>query len=230
VAPVAVLYDIHGNLPALEAVLEDVRRTGAEEVLLGGDYALFGPFPAETVARLRELERARWIRGNVDRWAARPDQAPDDDLIREAIEACREAMDSRLVAELGALEEQIVDGDTRYCHASPISDMRSFLPEPVADEDELLEGVGQRRVVFGHTHLQFERTRPDGIQLVNPGSVGMPMDGDIRAAYAVFADDGSVQLRRVEYDNERAAVEAIERFGEAPWATRTAERLRTGQP
>jgi putative phosphoesterase len=230
VPAVAVLYDIHGNLPALDAVLRDVESTGAGEIVLGGDYALFGPFPAETVARLRDLEQARWIRGNVDRWTARPEQAPDDDLIREAIEACRGAMDPRVVEQLGALDEQIVDGDTRYCHASPISDMRPFLPDPVPDEDELLEGVDQRRVVFGHTHLQFERTRPDGVQLLNPGSVGMPMDGDVRAAYAVFGEDGSVQLRRVEYDNERAAAAMAERFGDAGWAARTAERLRTGQP
>ena len=212
-AALAVLYDIHGNLPALEAVLEDA--AGADGFLLGGDYALFGPFPAETVARLRELDGARWIRGNVDRWTAHPDQAPDDDLIKDAIEACRSAMDARVVDELGSLDEQLVDGDTRYCHASPISDMRSFLPEPVVDEDELLEGVTERRVVFGHTHLQFERTRPDGIQLVNPGSVGMPMDGDIRAAYAIFDEDGSVRLRRVQYDNEAAAAATHQRFGES---------------
>jgi predicted phosphodiesterase len=230
VAALAVLYDIHGNLPALEAVLEDAAIAGADRFVLGGDYTLFGPFPAETVARLRELDGARWIRGNVDRWTAHPDQAPDDELIQDAIKACRGTMDPGVVDQLGSLEEQLVDGDTRYCHASPVSDMRSFLPEPVVDEDELLEGVTEPRVVFGHTHLQFERTRPDGIQLVNPGSVGMPMDGDVRAAYAIFGEDGSVQLRRVRYENEGAAAATRERFGESAWASRTMERLRTGQP
>jgi predicted phosphodiesterase len=229
-APLAVLYDFHGNLPALEAVLDDARGAGADGFVFGGDYALFGPSPAETVARLRELEGARWIRGNVDRWTAHPDQAPDDDLIQEAVEACRATMDPQVVQELGALDEQLIDGEIRYCHASPISDMRSFLPEPAEDEDELLDGVSERRVVFGHTHLQFERGRPDGIELVNPGSVGMPMDGDIRAAYAIFGEDGGVQLRRVRYDNERAAAAMRERFGESAWANRTARRLRTGQP
>lgn len=229
-APLAVLYDIHGNLPALEAVLEDARSAGASRFVLGGDYALFGPFPSETVARLRELDSARWIRGNVDRWAAHPDQAPDDELIKDAIEACRSAMDARVVDELGSLDEQLIDDDTRYCHASPVSDLRSFLPEPVVDDDELLEGVTEPRVVFGHTHLQFERARPDGIQLVNPGSVGMPMDGDIRAAYAIFGEGAGAQLRRVQYDNERAAAATLERFGDRAWAKRTAERLRTGQP
>ena len=66
-----VLYDIHGNLPALDAVLEETQLAGADRYLLGGDYALFGAWPAETVARLRELD-ATWIRGNVDRWVDDP--------------------------------------------------------------------------------------------------------------------------------------------------------------
>jgi len=230
VAPLAVLYDIHGNLPALEAVVADARASGAGRFLLGGDYALFGPFPAETVEALRALPDARWIRGNVDRWTAHPAQAPDDDLIREAIVACRGAMDLKVIEELGALDEQVVEGDTRYCHASPISDMRSFLPAPDDDEDELLEGVGEHRVFFGHTHLQFERRRSDGIQLINPGSVGMPMDGDVRAAYALVADDDAVQLRRIEYDNEAAAHATQAHFGDAAWARRSIQRLRSGQP
>ena len=88
-AVLACLYDVHGNLPALEAVLEDARGAGADRYLLGGDYALFGGWPEETVARLRGLERARWIRGNGERWTARPGDAPDDDIVQGAIAACR---------------------------------------------------------------------------------------------------------------------------------------------
>src|SRR6185312_357267 len=73
---IAVLYDVHGNLGALDAVLADAREAGASRWVLGGDYALFGAWQAETVARLRELERATWIRGNVDRWAGDPAGAP----------------------------------------------------------------------------------------------------------------------------------------------------------
>jgi diadenosine tetraphosphatase ApaH/serine/threonine PP2A family protein phosphatase len=230
VTPVGVLYDIHGNLPALEAVLEDARGRGIERFVLGGDYALFGPSPAETVEALRALPDARWIRGNVDRWTAHPDQAPDDELLQRAIADCREVMDLRVVDELDALDEQLVLDGARFCHASPISDLRSFMPEPGDDEDELLEGIGERRVFFGHTHLQFRRGRQDGIELVNPGSVGQPMDGDVRAAYALLAEDGSVELRRVSYDNAGAAAATRERFGEPPWVTRTVARLQTAQP
>jgi predicted phosphodiesterase len=226
----AVLYDIHGNLPALEAVLADARAAGAERFLLGGDYALFGPFPAETVEVLRALPEARWIRGNVDRWTAHPDQAPDDELVRAAIRDCRSAMNPAVVDQLDALDEQLVIDGTRYCHASPISDLRSFLPEPGDDEDELLRSVRESRVVFGHTHLQFRRTRGDGVELINPGSVGLPMDGDTRAAYALVGEDGVFELRRVPYDNAASARATRERFGDTPWASRTVKRLETGEP
>jgi len=227
--PLALLYDVHGNLPALEAVLADAREAGADGFVLGGDYALFGPFPAETVAALRRLEGARWIRGNVDRWSAHPDQVPEDELIQGAIAACRSAMDIDVVAELGALPEQLVSDETRYCHASPISDVRSFMPQPGDDDRELLGGVGEARVIFGHTHLQFRRLGPGGVELINPGSVGMPMDGDPRAAYALIDRDGRLELRRVAYDAAVSVAALRERFGDVPWATRSARRFETGE-
>ncbi len=224
--PTAILYDIHGNLPALEAVLADARRAGASQFLLGGDYALFGPFPTETVSALRALSGATWIRGNVDRWCAHPDDAPEDPLVRESIAACREAIGESVTGELGALPERDVRNDTLFCHASPISDVRSFFPEAAEDEQELLAGVAQQQVIFGHTHLQFRRVRGDGVELVNPGSVGLPFDGDHRAAYALMSDSFSLELRRVEYDHEASATAMLERWGDHPWTRRTVERLR----
>jgi predicted phosphodiesterase len=225
-SPLALLYDVHGNLPALEAVLADVRGADAQRVVLGGDYALFGPFPGETVAALRALPQATWIRGNVDRWAADPAQLPDDDeLLLRAVADCREALGSEVADELGKLPEQVVVDGTRYCHASPVSDVRSFLPEPADDEDDLLEGVEERRLVFGHTHLPFRREARGGIELVNPGSVGMPFDGDTRAAYAVVRDGGEVEHRRVEYDSPATAARLVsERFGHG-WADTVARRI-----
>jgi diadenosine tetraphosphatase ApaH/serine/threonine PP2A family protein phosphatase len=227
--PLAVLYDIHGNLSALEAVLADAGAAGAEQFLLGGDYALFGPFPRETVAALRGLQTVGRIRGNVDRWSAHPDQAPNDELIHDAIVACREAVGEEAIAQLDSLPEQFVHEGTRYCHASPVSDLRSFLPAPGEDEAELLAGVTERRLVFGHTHLAFRRTSEAGIELFNPGSVGMPFDGDPRAAYALLGDDGSLEHRRVAYDNQAAAAAMTARFGDVPWARRSAERLRRAE-
>lgn len=216
----ALLYDVHGNLPALEAVLADAEAAGARSYLLGGDYALFGAWPAETVARLRELD-AEWIRGNGERWTADPGSAPDG--VQGAIAACRELLGEGTVAELAALPALVGREDVLYCHGSPVSDVRSFLPEPAADEAELLEGVGQARVVFGHTHLQFRRQGAGGIELVNPGSVGMPADGDHRAAYALVHPDGPVELRRVGYDHAASAAAVRERFG--PDGETTARRI-----
>ena len=230
VPPLAVLYDVHGNLAALEAVLADAWDAGADRFMLGGDYALFGPFPAETVSALEHLRGASWIRGNVDRWTAHPEDAPQDEFVPAAIEACREALSPESVLQLDALPKQFVSAGTRYCHASPLSDMRSFLPEPTPDEDELLAGAGERRIVFGHTHLQFRRVRPDGVELINPGSVGMPLDGDTRAAFALIDEDDAVELRRVGYDHVAVADEMLENLRAEPWVTRTVERLRTARP
>lgn len=222
---IALLYDVHGNLPALEAVLADAHDAGATRFVLGGDYAMFGPFPRETVERLKQLEDARWIRGNVDRWTANPDDAPDHSMPRSAIAACREQLGDELVNELGTLPEQLTIDGVRYCHASPLSDLRSFFPEPAADEHELLEGVTERMLVFGHTHLQFARESEHGVELVNPGSVGVPLDGDTRAAYALLRDDtGAVELRRVEYDSAASAAALRGRF-DAEFAEVIARRI-----
>jgi diadenosine tetraphosphatase ApaH/serine/threonine PP2A family protein phosphatase len=223
----ALLYDVHGNLLALEAVLDDAHKAGAEELLLGGDYALFGPWPAESVDRLRALANATWIRGNVDRWSGDPDAAPADPLIREAIAACRAELGLETVEKLAALPAQAVLDGTRYCHASPISDVRSFMPSPGDQDEELLGEASERRVVFGHTHLQFVRANAADIELVNPGSVGMPFDGDVRAAYALLGDDGRIESRRVAYDHEASAAAVEERFSGAAWAARSARRLRS---
>jgi diadenosine tetraphosphatase ApaH/serine/threonine PP2A family protein phosphatase len=208
----AVLYDIHGNLPALEAVLADAEQAGATRHLLGGDYALFGPLPGETVARLDALEGAVWIRGNGERWTANPGDAPDDEVVQGAIAASRDELGEALVERLGALPEQHADGEARFCHASPPSDVRGFAPEENDDDVELLAAVGEDRLFVGHTHLQFRRRSERGIEVVNPGSVGMPFDGDTRAAYALVAPDGEVELRRVAYDHERSAAAVRERF------------------
>src|SRR4051794_19641822 len=198
----ALVYDVHGNLPALEAVLSDAQEV--DRYILGGDYALFGGWPLETIERLRELP-AVWIRGNTDRALAAYDQLPDDLVLRGGLEAARATLGPLLAADLASLPFSATDGDTLICHASPLSDERSFFPEPRPDEAELLNGTPATRVIFGHTHLAFRRTTVGGIELINPGSVGLPLGGDPRAAYALLHDDGTVEHRRVAYDHEASA-------------------------
>jgi predicted phosphodiesterase len=85
--------------------------------------------------------------------------------------------------------------------------------------------VDEARVVFGHTHVQFRRRTAAGVELVNPGSVGLPLDGDQRAAYALVSGDGTLELRRVSYDVSPAVERLRRRFGDAPWAMRSIDRL-----
>jgi predicted phosphodiesterase len=221
---IALLYDVHGNLPALEAVIADAEEAGATEWLVGGDIAMFGPFPRETVERLRALAPARWLRGNVDRWSAFPGEAPHGEPASGGIEAVRAEVGDDVVAELGALPESLAIGDdARAWHASPKSDVESFLPDPLPSDDELLDGATERRLVFGHTHLPFRREH-DGTELINPGSVGMPLDGDHRAAYALLHEDGRVEHRRVAYPHERALAALRDRF-DGEWVEIVGARL-----
>lgn len=221
---IGVLYDVHGNLPALDAVLADA--PAVERWLLGGDYALFGAWPAETLARLDELDGASWLRGNGERWTATPEDAPAP--VRGATVDCRAALGDETVTRLAELPTELeLPGpvQTLACHGSPVSDVRSFYPTPAADEDELLAGVDQRRLIFGHTHLPFQRMSSVAVELVNPGSVGMPFDGDHRAAYALIHDDGVVEHRRIGYDHRASAAAVRERFGPAPWTETVARRI-----
>ena len=229
---IAVLYDVHGNLGALDAVLEDARGAGAEQWILGGDYALFGGWPAEAVARLRELEPAVWVRGNVDRWVGDPADGPDDAERQGAIADCRGALGDTVADELGALPFEAELAGARIVHASPVSDMRSFAPERDEEDEELLDGTARLRLLFGHTHVQFRRPAATGdVELVNPGSVGMPLDGDPRAAYALIdPDDGALELRRVAYDTAAAVAGLREAFGARPWVDMITGRLQRSRP
>lgn len=226
----AALFDIHGNLPALEAVLEDAGREGARRFLLGGDYAAFGAWPAEVLALLDTLADAVWIRGNWERWQQDPEQAPDTPVVQGAAAHVRAALPQARIAALAALPQTVAVETVRLSHASPRSDMDAFtLPAFVTSETAehdraLLEGTAERLAVFGHTHVQFQRVTAGGVRLVNPGSVGLPWDGDRRAAYALVSPDGTVAFRRVAYDDgaAAAALDAIDQ----PWAAVTAERLR----
>jgi predicted phosphodiesterase len=207
----ALLYDIHGNLPALDAVIEDARGAGAEQFVLGGDYALMGAWPQECMKRLEKLD-ADWIRGNTERWLEEPSDAPGDELLHRAIEYCRKQLGGKRTEKLFRLPERVdVDGAC-VCHASPRNDMLTFMPQPTAGDRELLSNSNAEIVVFGHSHLQFSRPAEGGHLLVNPGSVGLPFDGDRRAAYALWRGGRDFELRRVQYDSDGYIEQVRERM------------------
>jgi predicted phosphodiesterase len=219
----ALLYDIHGNVVALEEVLKDAEAAGTDAYLLGGDFASFSPWPRETIERLRELPNTTWIRGNGERWLREP---PHD---RPEVMAAFQELDAGLGTYEGllySLQAQFEQDGVLYVHGSPLSDVESFPPEPGADDERLLFGVRDKTVVFGHSHQQFRRPGPNGTTLINPGSVGMPLDGDVRAAYALRSDSGEFEFRRVEYDVERVA-QGWEKVG-GDFGKFAAQRVRRG--
>jgi predicted phosphodiesterase len=218
----AVLYDIHGNLVALEELLKDAEAAGADAYLLGGDFGAGSPWPLETLERLLTLPNATWIRGNGERWLREP---PQD---RPEVAQALAEMDSGLGTNEGwlySLQAQVELDGVLYVHGSPLSDVDSFPADPSDDDERMLNGVRDTTVVFGHSHLQFKRPGPNGTTLINPGGAGMPLDGDARAAYAFRHDDGEFEFRRVEYDTERAA-QAWEQL--PGWGAMAAQRIRRG--
>jgi predicted phosphodiesterase len=224
--PVALLYDIHGNLPALEAVLHDAEAAGAGSYVLGGDYAAFGPWPREVAERLEGLPAIARIRGNADRWLCEEPEVPADakHLVDAALTAARESLGSALVARLYDLPERAELDGMLVCHGSPLSDIDSFAPEAQAGEERMLAGEANRMILFGHSHQQFQRTGPNATLLVNPGSVGMPLDGDPRAAWALYENE-RILFRRTEYDVERAAAK-MRSYGD--WAEPIVRRIQQG--
>lgn len=181
--PVAVLYDVHGNLPALEAALAAADAAGARTVVIGGDVVP-GPMPRETLDRLRALgDRARFLRGNCDRLVV---DAFDGRSLAGLPPAVREIYewtagqlghaDRDFLASFPATLTALVSGigEVLFCHASPRSDEEIVTAWTPADRVRpMLAGVAQRVVVCGHTHVQADWV-VDGVRLVNAGSVGMP--------------------------------------------------------
>jgi putative phosphoesterase len=212
---VAVVSDIHGNLAALEAVVGDLRLTAPDLVLQAGDVAVIGPRPVEVVDRLRELAWSSII-GNTDQmlWepAVRAEQERRAPRLRSWLAvlfdllgpwAAEQLGDERL-AWLRSLPEEHSAGGVRLVHASPGDLWRAPMPE-AADADLVATygGADAAVAVYGHIHRPFVR-QPPGLTVANCGSVGLPWDGDPRAAY-LLVDDGRPSVRRVEYDMERAS-------------------------
>lgn len=219
---VAALYDVHANLPALEAVLAEVERENVDLIVLGGD-CIHGPQPTETLERLRGLgERASWIRGNTDRLIAGD---ADSDGLHAWV---AEALGGENVAFLESLppaRRLEIDGlgGTLFCHATPHDDETLVTPlTPDGRLAAILEGVEADTVVAGHTHMQQDRV-VGGIRWVNAGSVGLPYEDDIKAFWALLGPD--VELRRTPFD-VAAAIRAFGRVGRED-AARFVENFRT---
>ncbi|WP_372668039.1 metallophosphoesterase family protein [Amycolatopsis kentuckyensis] len=198
---VAVLADIHGVLPALEAVLAEPDVAAADRIVLLGDV-LAGPMPVETLDRLRSLgSRAVWVRGNADRELAASARGTGkfvpDPIFPWAARQLRPAD----LPILDALPLTVSLDGVLYCHATPRDDTEiALVDSPLERWAEVLDGATESTIVCGHTHMPFVRLA-DRRLVVNPGSVGMPYGA--RGAHWALLGDG-VQLRRTSYDVEEA--------------------------
>jgi putative phosphoesterase len=208
---IAALYDIHGNLPALDAVLHDVRAARVDRIVVGGDVVP-GPMPRDTLSRLRQLDiPVQYIRGNGDREVVARMRGVETGTVPEQFRAVVQWNADQLLGEF----EQMLDswpltvranvpgvGDVLFCHATPRSDTEIFTK--LTREERLapvLQGVGASVLVCGHTHMQFDRM-VGPLRVVNAGSVGMPF-GTPGAYWLLLGPD--VELRRTEYDLAAAA-------------------------
>jgi putative phosphoesterase len=205
---VAALYDVHGNLPALEAALAEVEALEVDAVVVGGDIAI-GPMPREALERLLALgEQALFLRGNGDREIAADPPGAGDSLWVERTRWSAEQLERGQLAWLAALPDtQSVDvdglGPVCFCHGSPRSDEEILTG--ISPEERVaaaVAGVAEQVVVCGHTHVQFDR-EVAGKRLVNAGSVGLPYEKRPGAYWALLGPD--VELRRTDYDLEAAA-------------------------
>ncbi len=205
---VAALYDVHGNLPALEATLAEVEAIGVDVVVVGGDVAI-GPMPQGSLRRLLELgERALFLRGNGDREIASDQAGTGGGLWAERTRWSAAQLERGQRAWLAGLPDTqtlVVDGlgPVLFCHGSPRSDEEILTA--ISPEERVaaaLAGVAEEVVVCGHTHVQFDRPVA-GKRLVNAGSVGMPYAARPGAYWALLGP--GVELRRTAYDVEAAA-------------------------
>jgi putative phosphoesterase len=189
--PVATLYDVHGNLRALEAVLAEI--PDGATIVVGGDVVAGGEQPSETLERLRALDdRVVWIRGNADRELRREEGSTvPEEFIGPTIAALTEEQ----IEFLHSLPESVQIDDVLYVHASPRNDVDIFTElTPEERIAFLFADIDADVVVCGHTHMQFDRVVA-GKRVVNSGSVGMPYEQEPGAYWTL-----DLEHRRTPYD------------------------------
>ena len=195
---VAAISDVHGNLPALEAVLAEIEREDADATVVVGD-TISGPWPVECFELIAELG-ARVVRGNADREVVERSDRFGPLAVWSADRLGQERLAA--AAEWPLSLELEVDGLGRvlFCHSTPGSDDPIYTR--ITPEAELLDVLDEAAnadvVVCGHTHMQYDRHVSTGLRIVNPGSVGMPYEGAPGAYWALLGPD--VDFRRSEYD------------------------------
>lgn len=234
---IAIVSDIHGNLAALEAVISDLKQMSPDLVLQGGDLVASGHRPAEVIDCIRELGWAG-VHGNTDEMLWAPEKiaelVPRAPKIRPLLEvlfnsiapATRELIGEKQIQWLRTLPAEWRNENILPLHASPTDLWQAPMPE--CDETELTQTYGScdsAVVVYGHIHRPYIRQLSE-FTVANSGSVGMPYDGDTRAAYLVV-EDTNITIRRVKYNVESEVKELL--ASDYPHAAWLAEIRRQAQ-
>jgi predicted phosphodiesterase len=196
---IAALADVHGNAPALAAVLEEVEREAPDLVVFCGDLT-WGSLPQETLALVRGLRiPARFVRGNADRAVGTEEEGRGPWMT-----SMHTPEDLAFLAGFEPTVSAVVDGlgPTCFSHGSPRSDEECVTERtPIERVRDFTAQIDARVVVTAHVHVSYDRV-VDGIRLIGPGSVGLPYEGRPGAYWALLGPD--VELRRTEYDVEAA--------------------------
>lgn len=203
---IAIISDVHGNFPALEAVLEEIDRAGCECIISLGDVAGYHCEFDECAKALIE-RRVDNIMGNHDRYLTSDERCSRSNSVNLLVAHQRERAATAHLEWLRRSPIRIDRGEASFVHGGWRDPTDEYLTEPTAD---YFSNLSARFFFSGHTHVQA-LTRVGRGWHCNPGSVGQPRDGDPRAAFALF-DGESVRLRRVTYDIDRTAA-AMERNG-----------------
>jgi putative phosphoesterase len=206
---VAAISDIHGNLPALVAVIADLEREAVDRVVVAGD-TVSGPWPVEVFDTIVRVG-AEVVRGNADRHVVER-----EDSLGQLAPWCADRLGEERLATVASWPltlELRVDGlgTVLVCHSTPLSDEPIYTRQ--TPDDELVEVLGDPDadvVLCGHTHMQYDRALSNGLRVVNPGSVGMPYEGAPGAYWALLGP--GVEFRKTVYDTG-ATAEAIRALG-----------------
>lgn len=214
---IAALYDIHGNLPALNAVLSELSKINPDLIVIGGDIVT-GPMPVETLERLFQVDiPVKYIRGNSDRYVVmasegkplRPDLTQKG---RERMKWVAQQLSQTHLDFLDQLPETLTipfddnNVEVLFCHATPTSDEEIFTPRTSQQQlEQMFQGIHHKIVVCGHTHIQFERS-VSSTCIINAGSVGMPFE-DPPGAYWLLMTPQGYEHKYTSYNLEAAASE-----------------------
>lgn len=236
---IAVFSDVHANISALEAILNDIQSSHIDLYAFLGDLVINGPSPKQVFETIRKLNPGVWIKGNTDAWFDEIDNnwKPSNSKEQEYYEYYHYAFsrlkeeDIRCLKNLRLTQSLLIQNrNLLFVHGSPRSFQEAMDSRISASElEDMLTDVDEDIILCGHGHVPYQTTRKGKI-LVNVGSVGTPLDKDVRASYGIIEisiDGVALSLKRVSYDIEKNIHEA--RLNKFPYLEKYEQMIRRAE-